>query len=413
MSESVRFQIPKYRLHKPTGLAVVRLTGRDVYLGPYGTPESEARYEAVVADWLKSDRKPPARPNRTKPTVDLVVDELILDYLEFAKQYYVKNGQPTGEIDNIRDALRLVAERFGFARVTDFGALQLRKVRDAMVAAGLCRNVVNARINRVRRMFKWGVEHDKVEPAVLQVLQAVAPLRQGRSSARETEPVGPVPDALVDAVLKHVPRQIAAMIELQRFTGMRPGEVVQIRTGDIDMSGRIWAYRPFSHKTEHHGRKRVVYLGPQAQNVIRPFLKPDLQAYIFSPRDTVDELRRERRKNRKTRVTPSEAAKRREQISEESFGARYTRRSYAQAITRGCRRAFPPPEDLSKQDRGPWARQYHWSPNQLRHNAATFFRRQFGIEAARVVLGHSSAAVTEIYAELDLKKAAEIMDQVG
>ena len=28
MSDRVRFQGPKYRLHKPTGLAVVRLTGR-------------------------------------------------------------------------------------------------------------------------------------------------------------------------------------------------------------------------------------------------------------------------------------------------------------------------------------------------------------------------------------------------
>lgn len=34
-------------------------------------------------------------------------------------------------------------------------------------------------------------------------------------------------------------------------------------------------------------------------------------------------------------------------------------------------------------------------------------------EAARVVLGNRSAAVTEIYAELDKMKAAEIMEQVG
>ncbi len=54
-----------------------------------------------------------------------------------------------------------------------------------------------------------------------------------------------------------------------------------------------------------------------------------------------------------------------------------------------------------------------WSPNQLRHNAATMLRKYFGIEAARVVLGHTSAAVTEIYAEVDERKAAEIMGQVG
>lgn len=413
MSDKQLIRVPKCRLHKPTGLAVVRLSGRDVYLGPYGSTESEARYEAVVSVWLKSGRRPPAPPKREASTTDLVVDELILDFIRFAKQYYVKNGRPTGELDNIRDALRLFTELFGSRRVATFGPRQLRNVRDAMVASGLCRTVVNARVNRIRRMFKWGVAHDKVESATLQALQAVESLRQGRSPAREADPVGPVADQSVDAVLLHVPRPVAAMIQLQRFTGMRPGEVTLMRTGDIDMSGRIWAYHPASHKTEHHGRKRVIYLGPQAQKAIRPFLRTDLQAYFFSPRETVDELTRARRHNRKTPVTPSEMAKRRKQSSRDKFGEHYTRRSYAQAIKRGCLKAFPARDDLSDQDRRAWQRAHHWSPNQLRHNAATFLRKHFGIEAARVVLGHSSVAVTEIYAELDRRKAADIMARVG
>jgi integrase len=49
----------------------------------------------------------------------------------------------------------------------------------------------------------------------------------------------------------------------------------------------------------------------------------------------------------------------------------------------------------------------------LRHTAATKLRKQFGIEAARVVLGHRSASVTEVYAELDQMKAAEVMGRVG
>ncbi len=60
-----------------------------------------------------------------------------------------------------------------------------------------------------------------------------------------------------------------------------------------------------------------------------------------------------------------------------------------------------------------WRKRHRWSPNQLRHNAATFLRKEFGIEAARVVLGHASSAVTEVYAELDLNRAADIMAQVG
>ncbi len=33
MPDQTTIRIPKYRLHKPTGLGVVRLNGHDVYLG--------------------------------------------------------------------------------------------------------------------------------------------------------------------------------------------------------------------------------------------------------------------------------------------------------------------------------------------------------------------------------------------
>ena len=54
-----------------------------------------------------------------------------------------------------------------------------------------------------------------------------------------------------------------------------------------------------------------------------------------------------------------------------------------------------------------------WAPNQLRHNAATRIRAAYGIEAARIILGHSSAVTSEIYAEIDREKAREIMSQLG
>jgi len=66
MSARTHVRVPKYRLHKPTGLGVVRLSGRDLYLGPYGTPESETRYESVVAEWLKHDRRLPPKPPSPK-----------------------------------------------------------------------------------------------------------------------------------------------------------------------------------------------------------------------------------------------------------------------------------------------------------------------------------------------------------
>ncbi len=55
-----------------------------------------------------------------------------------------------------------------------------------------------------------------------------------------------------------------------------------MRSCDLDTSGRVWAYTPESHKTEHHGRERRIYLGPMAQKVLRPWLRPELSAYLFS-----------------------------------------------------------------------------------------------------------------------------------
>ena len=54
-----------------------------------------------------------------------------------------------------------------------------------------------------------------------------------------------------------------------------------------------------------------------------------------------------------------------------------------------------------------------WSPNQLQHAAATEIRRKFGLEAAQVVLGHSSADITQVYTERNQKLAAEVIKQIG
>jgi hypothetical protein len=40
-------------------------------------------------------------------------------------------------------------------------------------------------------------------------------------------------------------------------------------------------------------------------------------------------------------------------------------------------------------------------------------RKEFGLDVARVILGHSSSSVTEIYAEVDHAKAISVMEQVG
>lgn len=51
--------------------------------------------------------------------------------------------------------------------------------------------------------------------------------------------------------------------------------------------------------------------------------------------------------------------------------------------------------------------------HQLRHLLATEVRRAFGLEAAQVVLGHSHAAITQVYAERDVARALEVAARIG
>jgi integrase len=269
---------PSYRLHKPTNQAVVTLDGRDYYLGVYGSATSRAEYDRRIKEWLAAGRRL-ARAGPAGAASDLTVSELILAYVKFVDGYYVKNGRPTKEAANVRLALRPLRHLYGQTPAAEFGPLALKAVRRAMVEADICRLEVNRRTGRIVRAFKWAVENELVPPSVHQALKAVAWLRKGRTEARESPPVKPVPEPFVDAVRPHVPRQVWAMVELQRLTGMRPGEVVTMRTCDLDISGRVWVYTPGSHKTEHHDKPRTVYLGPRAQEVLRPWLRTDLGGY--------------------------------------------------------------------------------------------------------------------------------------
>jgi hypothetical protein len=192
--------LPKYRRHRATGQAIVTLAGRDHYLGPYGTALSRSEYDRVIAEWVSQ-----GRPDGTEPlAVDVTVNELLAAYLRFAKGYFVRNGATTSEFDCIRYAMKPLKELYGRTLVKDFGPLALKAVRQKMIDAGWVRTSVNHQVGRVRRIFKWGVENELVPSSVLHGLQAVAGLQYGRTEAKESNPVKPVPEAFVDAVLPHV-----------------------------------------------------------------------------------------------------------------------------------------------------------------------------------------------------------------
>lgn len=392
---------PKYRHYKPKDLGVVRIDGRDVYLGKYNSPESLERYHRLLAERSARLISPPA-PATPKadegPDQGPTVSETIVGFLRHADGYYRRaDGTPTGEVEGYKQSVRPLRKLYGLTPAAEFGPKKLKALRQSLIEGGLCRKTINQRVRRVVAVFAWAVAEELVPRDVHHGLKAVKGLRMGRTDARESERVRPVADELVDAIRCHVSRQVWALIEVQRVSGMRPGEACLLRTGDIDRSGPIWTYRPHYHKTEHHDHSREVYLGPRAQEILSPWLRADPTAYLFSPREALEEQSAVRRRARKTPLTPSQRARKRKTKPKKAPGERFTAHSYGNAIRRACKTAGIP----------------HWHPNQLRHTAGTKLRKEFEIDIARVILGHRSPAVTEVYAELDREKAATVVAKIG
>src|SRR5262249_39122499 len=143
----------------------------------------------------------------------------------------------------------------------------------------------------------------------------------------------------------------------------------------IDTSARVWLYSPAKHKNVHRGKPRVIVIGPRAQAILRPYLKRDLAAPLFSPAES--EARRGR---------------------EYQCGTSYRPETYRQAVHNACIRG-----GLEL-----------WNVGQLRHTAGTEIRKRYGLDGAGAVLGHARLETTAAhYAERSLELAVRVAAETG
>lgn len=392
---------PTLRRHKRSGHAYARFDGRQLWFGPYDDPKTHEAFGRTLAEWLAHGKRLPPSDD----TACARVADIVAAYLQFAARHYCRSdGSPSREVANLTDAVRHVLKTYGTLPANEFGLRQLKTVREQMIDHGLARKTINDRINRIVRVFGWAAGEELCRPEIHGALRALGSLRRGRSRAREGRRVLPVAWEQVEATIPHLSRPTAGVVELMWHTGMRPGEAVLLRPVDLDRSGEVWLYRPQAHKTEYLGRDRVVTIGPRGQAVLRRFLSrlplPAPEMPVFSPRDAMSSHYADRRLGRNSPLWPSHErcqARKRRAAPEKQPGDAYTANSLLGAVKRACKAAGIPP----------------WSPNQLRHAAATRIRKEMGLEAARTVLGHASSAVTEIYAEADVRVAAQVMARMG
>lgn len=357
--------LPSYLLHKPTGQARVRIAGKDHYLGPFGSEESRIAYGKLIAaaaggapiDPIAGRKRGSRLPRNESADPGPSVGELCLSFLKHAETHYVKNGKQTSEVHILKSVIRPLNDLYGLTPANEFGPLALKAVRSKMIETGWKRNTINAAMSRIRRIFKHAIANELIDSGVLQRLQTIAPLLSGRTEATDNPPREAVDAGHIETVRNVVRPMVRDLIDLQRLTGARSGELLQLTTRGIDRTGDVWAAELSDHKTRHHGQRRILHFGPKSQLILTRYLSADPSGKLFP----------------------------------------ITRAAYCRAITRACDKALIP----------------RWVPHQLRHTSADIVRDEFGLEHTQAVLGHAKANMTEHYAKVSKAKAAEVARKIG
>jgi len=375
---------PKYQYHE-SGQAFVEFNRVRFYLGEYDTQKSIAKYHRLVTEYLENSLQTPG--SETHLDDDSVkVSDLVAEYLEHVRT--IHHGKP----EPIRSANRLcelLCKHHGKEPADEFGPRKLAAIRRLIITTGNKRNTVNRKIREVVRIFKFGVSMELVETVTWQKLTALESLKANQSAAPESKPVEPVSLADINATTKHLSPVIRAMIALHVSTGMRPSEVFRMRPCDIEKRpDGVWIYRPFTSKNERHGHRREIPIVGDNRITLGPFLDRNPDAYCFSPAESDDWHRNQKRLAAKCpRKKPYKAKanpKRRP-------GKQFDKDSYRKAIDRACAKAGVE----------------RWVPLQIRHTSATLVRQALNIESAQQLLGHRSPSMTARYAECSLEKAVE------
>jgi integrase len=342
----------KYRKHSTRNKAFVQVNKKVVYLpGTYNSAESLAAYRDMLRQ--HTDQSPGVR----------TVQDLCVAYLDFCLVHY-QNDKSHGQYYVVRQYARKLVEKFGLMPVGQFGPKKLREFALSVAKEGLARSSVNRAIRLTKKMFRWGVAQEMVDPSVHHALSAVSPMRLGE--VRDTEPIQPAKWRDVRVVIRSANSMLSTMIKMQWLIGCRPGELCKMQVSELKMDVSPWEWTPAKHKNKWRGKRLVYFLSPLAQRILAEWLDGAIEGYVFSPK---------RRGQR--------------------FGLVYSPGRYRDAVANACKKA----------------KVKSFSPHQLRHSRATRLRSRYGIEAARISLGMSSLDTAAIYAEANKKVAKKIAER--
>ncbi len=238
----------KYRYHKLRDKGFVQVNGKRIYLpGKYNSRESLRAYAEIAGDKAKA----------SEPKAPATIAGLAVKYLDHCEIYYPNPKR--GQYKNVRACLRRLLKDYRDTRVSDFGPRKLKDFMVSLTKDGCSRQYANKCCSLIKRMFKWAVSEEIVQPEILVAINSTMPLRAGQG--RDTDPKKPVAWRDVRVTIRSAHPMLAAMIKIQWLVGCRPGEVCTLRVFDIDRSKPIWEWAPTLHKNAWRGRTLSYFLG--------------------------------------------------------------------------------------------------------------------------------------------------------
>lgn len=313
-------------------------------------------YSRLKSEWLLNRSSHVSKASLDGPTIA----EVCLAFLDHAKDYY-----PTGnEYNNFTQAVKPISELYAMLPAKKFGPVEFHATRtwwlnrETLRKVGKCsRKTINEQMNRVKRIIKWAVADGMVEVSVYETLRCVESLKQGRTTAPESKPVKPVDKATVDATLPHLTTVVADMVQVQLLLGSRPGELCKLTPSMFNTSEGIGEIFLKDHKTVDPGKERNIYVGPQAQEILKKYLNREPDAALFSPAESEQERRGAIHQKRRTRIScgnrpGSNKSSSPKRAPRTSFDAHSYTRSIANGCKKGIFRSGPPTRfDISPQPR--------------------------------------------------------------
>ena len=168
-------RVPQYLRHS-SGQARVVINGKAHYLGRHGSAASKRRYDALITEYLNSQRSPLFGVAESQA---MLVQDLMLAYLRHAKVYY--GTQQNSDYSRIKGALKVVAELYTDIEVSQFNSQRFKAVRQRMIDKGWARTTINQNCGHIKRMVKWGAAEGHYPAAIYDALRIVPNLQAGRT----------------------------------------------------------------------------------------------------------------------------------------------------------------------------------------------------------------------------------------